>query len=58
MKFIQRLRNLYKLSEVQISPENKEKISNIITPLRPRQAVIIKKKEHEDPIIKELLTKE
>lgn len=52
---IQRIKNLIKLSEVEISPEKKEQISNIINPTRPRPAQIIKMKSDEQ-IIKELLS--
>ena len=54
MKLIQRIRNLIKLSEIEISPEKKEKISSIINEQPTRKAQIIKMKTDEQ-IIKELL---
>ena len=54
MKFLQRLRNLIKLSEIELTPQTKEQISNIISPERPRKATIIKMKSIDEEI-KEIL---
>lgn len=54
MKIIQRLRNIWNMSELEITPKTKEQITNIINPERPRQAKIIKMKSDEQ-LLKELL---
>lgn len=51
---IQRFKNIIKLSELEISPEKKEQISNIINEPPVRKAEIIKMRSDEQ-IIKELL---
>ena len=55
MKFLQRIKNLYKLSEIEVAPDKREQIENIINPERPRQAVIIKRKKSESDIINDIL---
>ena len=55
MNLIKRFKNLYKLSEIEVAPDKREQIENIINPERPRQAVIIKRKKSESDIINDLL---
>lgn len=54
MTLWKRLHNLIELSKIEISPDTKEQISNIISPERPRQAQIIKMKTKEQ-IISDLI---
>ena len=54
MKLLKRIKNLYKLSEIELPEDKREQISNIISPERPRMAQIIKMRD-EEKIIKDLI---
>jgi hypothetical protein len=51
MNLIKRLKNLYKLSEIELSEQKKELVSNILTE-KPRLAQIIRKETPVDKFLK------